>query len=95
MIEVVQITVELPDSVAEQLRASTPDIARRMLEAFAIDGYRSGTLTGRQVREMLCLKSRFDLDPFLKRAGVFREYTDEELESDFQSSREAHRPSNS
>ncbi|HVO98984.1 MAG TPA: UPF0175 family protein [Bryobacteraceae bacterium] len=85
-----QVTVELPDSVAEQIRASTPDIARRMLEALAIEGYRSGTLTGKQVREMLGLKSRFDLDPFLKRAGVFREYTAEELESDFQASREAH-----
>lgn len=73
----------MPDSVAEQIRASTPDIARRMLEALAIEGYRSGTLTGKQVREMLGLKSRFDLDPFLKRAGVFREYTAEELESDF------------
>lgn len=69
--------------MAEQIRASTPDIARRMLEALAIEGYRSGTLTGKQVREMLGLKSRFDLDPFLKRAGVFREYTAEELESDF------------
>jgi hypothetical protein len=86
-----QVTVELPDSVAEQLRASTPDIARRMLEALAIEGYCSGSLTGRQVREMLGLKSRFDLDPFLKRAGVFREYTAEELDSDFQSSRTASR----
>jgi hypothetical protein len=79
-----QVIVELPDSLADQLRASTPDLARRMLEALAIDGYRSGSLTGRQVREMLGLKSRMDLDPFLKRAGVFREYTKEELESDFQ-----------
>ena len=90
-----QVTVELPDSVAEQLRASTHDIARRMLEAFAIDGYRSGALTGRQIREMLGLKTRVDLDPFLKRAGVFREYAAEELESDFRSSRETHRPSHS
>jgi hypothetical protein len=91
----VQVTIELPDSVAEQLRATTPDIGRRVLEAFAIDGYRSGTLTARQVRELLGLKSRFDLDPFLKRAGVFREYTADELESDFQSSRNAHVSANS
>jgi hypothetical protein len=85
----VEITVEVPDSLAEQLRSSPADIARRMLEAFAVEGYRSGSLTGRQVREVLGLKSRFELDPFLKRAGVFREYTPEELESDFQSSRRA------
>jgi hypothetical protein len=85
----VEITVELPDSLAEQLRSNPADIAHRMLEAFAIEGYRSGSLTGKQVREVLGLKSRFELDPFLKRAGVFREYTPEELESDFQSSRRA------
>jgi hypothetical protein len=95
MIKGVQVTIELPDSVAEHLRATTPDLGRRVLEALAIDGYRSGTLTARQIREMLGLKSRFDLDPFLKRAGVFREYTAEELESDFQSSRATHVPTNS
>ncbi|MGA3186311.1 MAG: UPF0175 family protein [Bryobacteraceae bacterium] len=78
-----QITVELPDSLAEQLQSSQTDIARRLLESFALEGYRSGTFTGRQVRELLGFRSRFELDPFLKRAGVYREYTQEELESDF------------
>jgi hypothetical protein len=64
-----QITVELPDSLVDQLRSNTTDLARRLLESFAIEGYRSGTLTGKQVRELLGLRSRFDLDPFLKRAG--------------------------
>ena len=88
-----QVTVELPDSLANQLQSDGTSLPRRLLESFAIEGYRSGTLTGRQVREILGLKSRFDLDPFLKRAGVCREYTAEELESDFQSSREASVPS--
>jgi hypothetical protein len=90
-----QITVELPDSLADQLRSTTTDLARRLLESFAVEGYRSGTFTGKQVRELLGLRSRFDLDPFLKRAGVYREYTADELENDFHSSRAASDPSNS
>jgi hypothetical protein len=84
-----QITVELPDEIAEQIQRNSGDIGRRMLEAFATEGYRSGTLTGRQVRQLLGLKNRFELDAFLKQAGVFREYGAEELEHDYQMSRQA------
>ena len=42
-----KITLELPDEIAEQIQRNSGDIARRMLEAFAIEGYRSSNLTGR------------------------------------------------
>ena len=84
-----QITVELPDEIAEQIHKSSGDIGPRMLEAFASEGYRSGNLTGWQLQQLLDLKNRFEVDAFLKRAGVFREYTVEELERDYQMSRRA------
>ena len=46
-------------------------------------------LTGWQVRLLLGLRNRMDLDSFLKKAGVYREYTFDELERDFQNSRRA------
>jgi hypothetical protein len=82
-----QVTIELPDDLADQIRKSSGDIARRMLEAFAVESYRSGAVTGWQVQQLLGLKNRFELDAFLKRAGVFREYTAEELAVDFEASR--------
>jgi hypothetical protein len=84
-----QITVDLPDEIAEQVQRNSGDIGRRMLEALATEGYRSSTLTGRQIRQLLGLKNRYELDGFLKQAGVFREYSAEELEHDYQMSRQA------
>ena len=81
------MTIEFPDDLADQIRKSSGDIARRMLEAFAVESYRSGAVTGWQVQQLLGLKNRFELDAFLKRAGVFREYTAEELVVDFEASR--------
>jgi hypothetical protein len=84
-----QVTIELPDELAEQIRKNSGDIGRRMLEAFAVESYRSGTLTGWQVQQLLGLKNRFELDAFLKQSGVFREYTAEELALDYEASRRA------
>jgi predicted HTH domain antitoxin len=84
-----QVTIELPDELADQIRKTSGAVARIILEAFAIDSYRSGKLTGGQVRQLLGLETRFELDALLKRAGVFREYTAEELERDFEASRQA------
>ena len=81
-----QVIVELPDDIVDQVRASFGDVSRRVLEAFAADSYRSGCLTGWQVQQLLGLKSRFELDAYLKDAGVFREYTAVELEQDYQQS---------
>ncbi|HXB68358.1 MAG TPA: UPF0175 family protein, partial [Candidatus Acidoferrales bacterium] len=65
------ITVELPDDIAGQIQKRSGDIGPRMLEAFASEGYRSGNLTGWQIRQLLDLKNRFEVDSFLKRAGQF------------------------
>jgi predicted nucleic acid-binding protein len=64
-----QVTVELPDEIAKQIQRNSGDIGRSMLEALALDGYRTGNLTGLQIRQLLDLKSRFELDAFLKHAG--------------------------
>jgi hypothetical protein len=81
-----QVTIELPDELADQIRKTSGDVARLIDEAFAIDSYRVGKLSGGQ---LLGLETRFELDALLKRAGVFREYTAEELERDFEASRQA------
>ncbi|MGB2624397.1 MAG: UPF0175 family protein [Candidatus Acidiferrum sp.] len=95
-VNILQVTIELPDDLVEQLRKNSGDIARRMLEAFAVESYRSGALTGWQVQQLLGLPDRFELDALLRRAGVSREYTAEELALDYEASRRAsgsHTPS--
>ncbi len=73
-----QITVQLPDDLA--LRA---DPVREALEAFAIEGYRSGALTAYQTRTMLGIETRYEFDGFLKDHEVWEHaYSVQDLEDD-------------
>ncbi len=82
-----QVTIELPEDVADSLRDPRSDISRALLEAVAIEGYRSGRLSAGQVARMLGYGSRMKVDALLKEAGVYLDYSLEDLESD----RETHR----
>ena len=48
-----QLAIELPEDIAEDLRAKWKDLPRHALEAIALEGYRSGALTESQVRRVL------------------------------------------
>jgi predicted HTH domain antitoxin len=59
-----EVTLRIPDDVAERLLAAGGDVSRRALEALALEGYREQTLTLYQVSEMLGL-SRVETEDFL------------------------------
>lgn len=63
------LTLTIPDSMAELVQA--PDLPRRMLEAFAVEGYRDGTLTKVQVRLLLGFETRVETEDFLAAHGVW------------------------
>ena len=84
-----QVTVEIPDDVAEKLTREGQNPARATLEAVAIEGYRSGTLNAYQTRRLLGFDTRYELDGFLKARGVWEHaYGLEDLEQDRQTMRE-------
>ena len=63
-----RLTVELPDQVARQW-GETPDaVGRHVMEDAAIEGYRAGRLSHRQVGEMLAL-DYWQAEAFLKERG--------------------------
>ena len=73
-----QITVQLPDGLSLH-----PNAIREALEAFAIEGYRSGALSAYQIRFMLGFETRYELDGFLKTHEVWDcAYSVEDLEKD-------------
>ena len=73
-----QVTVQLPDDLAQRANP-----AREALEAFAIEGYRSGALTAPQVRELLGFETRYEFDGFLKAHHVWeRAYSSQDLKKD-------------
>jgi len=81
-----QVTLELPDEIVEGL--TTKDLSRALLEGFALEGYRSGTLGEEQVRKLLGYGTRMQVDDFLKRHGAYFDYTISDVERDTETSRE-------
>jgi predicted HTH domain antitoxin len=77
----VNVAVELPDDIAQQLEIAWHDIPRRVLEAVAVEGYRSGALTRGQVQRLLQL-SWWDTEAFLMRRQAYLPYNEEDLEHD-------------
>ena len=73
-----QITLEVPDEIAQDRQ----DLPRALLESFALQGYRSGTLTEEQVRRVLGYGTRMQVHGFLKEHGACLNYGPEELEQD-------------
>jgi Uncharacterised protein family (UPF0175) len=83
-----QVTIELPDEIAGELAAMNgADLRQAVLEAVALEGYRSGELTHAQVGRLLGFEHPLDVEAFLKERGVSLDYTLEDLDQD----RETHR----
>src|SRR5260370_18758024 len=75
-----ELTLHIPDDVAQRLSASGSDLSRRALEAFSLEEYKAGRLTEAQLRQLLGLQTRDALDGFLKAHEVWLNYTMEDLE---------------
>jgi predicted HTH domain antitoxin len=82
-----QITIELPDDIANQLQLQAANISRRILELIAADNYRQGRIGAAQVRRMLSFSSRWETYEFLKREKAYLPYTEDDLEQDAQAIR--------
>lgn len=77
-----QLTLEIPDEVAESLGESRGTLTRTALEAIAVEGYRGGALTTRQVRLLLGQASRWETEGFLSAHGVWPGITPAEAAED-------------
>jgi predicted HTH domain antitoxin len=76
-----QVTVEMPDQIARQW-GETPDaVGRHVLEDAAVEGYRAGRLSQRQVGAMLGL-DYWQTENFLTRRGVPLNYSAADLAAD-------------
>ncbi len=78
-----EITINLPEDVANVFLANGESLEREILEATALEGYRTGILSHAQVGRMLNL-NRFEVDEFFKNHDVTLNYTIEDLEADRQ-----------
>jgi predicted HTH domain antitoxin len=82
-----QITIELPDDIANQLQLQSANFSRRILELIVADNYRQDRIGAAEVRRMLNFSSRWETYEFLKREKAYLPYTEDDLEQDVQSIR--------
>ncbi len=82
-INIMSITIELPDEIEHQLSQQWKNLPRRTLEALAAEGYRTGVLTRGQVGEMLGLDF-WETEAFLKEREAYLHYSAYDLEMDHQ-----------
>jgi Uncharacterised protein family (UPF0175) len=74
------LTVEIPDDVAQRLSAVGGDLSRRALEALVVEEYKQGHLTKPDLRRLLSLETSDQIDGFLKAHDVWIDYTLQDLE---------------
>ena len=65
-----RVQLDVPDEVARQFAAEPGGLTRAATEALAVEGVRSGKLTVYQARQLLGIRSRYEMDGFLKAHGV-------------------------
>lgn len=82
-----QITLELPEDIAQGLESRFKDLSRAALESLALETYRSHALTAAQLRRLLGFATRMQVDAFLKEHEVY-DYSAVDFEQDRETLRE-------
>jgi predicted HTH domain antitoxin len=87
----VNIAIDIPDDIGQVLVAQAGGVSRVVLEAVAIEAYRSGAITPARLQQMLGLRFRWETESFLRRAEAFHDYTMDDLERDIAAIRDTPR----
>jgi len=81
-----QVTIELPEDIGQQLTSKWRDLPRAALEALALQAYRAKMLSTEQLCRLLGFETRYDLDGYLKQHQVWLEYSFEDFEREAETS---------
>ena len=73
------ITVQIPDDLACRMTATGEDLSRRALEALALEEFKIGHITKPELKRILNLGSRYELDDFLMAHGAEESFTLEDI----------------
>ena len=78
-----EITISVPDKFAIPLIPPGQEPSRAALEALALEAYRQRRMSGYEVRTLLGITSRYELDALLKEHKI-EKYTIEDFEQDLE-----------
>lgn len=76
-----QITLKLPEDIAQGLESRWKDLPRAALESLALEAYRSQALTAAQLRRLLGFETRMQVDAFLTEHEIY-DFTTADFERD-------------
>ena len=57
-----QITIEIPEELGQQLQKEWGNLPRKLLESLAIEAYHSGVMTTAQIQTLLDFSSRWKVE---------------------------------
>ena len=77
-----QVSLEIPEDLAGRIAADSGELSRAAMEGLALEAIRTGKLTVSQARRLLGIRSRYEMDGFLKAHGVFLDLTLEDVRRD-------------
>lgn len=83
-----QVTIDIPDDLAQRLDQTEGKLSHRLLELIVVDAYRYGKINTAEVGQILQLPSRLAIHAFLKRMGTYLNYDETELNQDLQTLKE-------
>jgi hypothetical protein len=79
-----QITIELPEEIGNQLQQKWDNLPQKILESLALEAYRQGLMTSAQIQTMLNFSSRWQTEQFLKENQAYLDYTETDLADDLE-----------
>jgi hypothetical protein len=82
-----EVTLHIPDEIANHLAEAGGDLSRRAPESFALEELRAGRITEPELCRLLGL-ARVQMDAFLKAHDVYENYTLEDFEQERQALKE-------
>lgn len=76
------LTIHIPDDLAERLSAGGVDLERKVLEALVAQEYRAGRLTKPEVYAAFSFEVHVEFDGFLKAHGIYEPYAHADSEEE-------------
>ena len=67
-----QITIEIPEDIGNQLQQNWQDLPQKLLEALAVEAYRNKIMTSVQIQQLLKFSSLQETEHFLKQYNQSR-----------------------
>jgi hypothetical protein len=78
----IHVTLEIPEDLSCRIAADPGALPQAALEGLALEGIRAGKLTVSQARRLMGIRSRYEMDGFLKAHGLLLDLTMDDVRKD-------------